>query len=90
MVMVSLHSNRNPKMEVDIRDCCIVVIGWTMFLFGELWILGLWVKKVEECFNWGLMSHSSRSMEDSGAEGLNCGGPDQEVSEKNFSMWPRD
>ena len=43
-----------------------------MLLFGGMWILGLW--KAVECFKWGLMGHSSRSMEDCGAEGyLNCG-----------------
>ena len=37
-------------------------------------------------FKWGLIGHSIRSMEDSGAEdGLNCGGPQLKVSEENFS-----
>jgi hypothetical protein len=46
--------------------------------------------KVVECFKWDLLSCTSRSTEDSGAEGyLNCVGMAQEVSEKNFSMWPR-
>ena len=48
-----------------------------------MWTLGLWIRKAVECFKWGFMSHTSRSMEDSGAEAdLNCGGLDQEVSEE--------
>ena len=45
-----------------------------------------------ECFKWGLVGHTSRSMEDSiNGSDLNCGDLDQEVSEeKNISMWPRD
>jgi hypothetical protein len=37
------------------------------------------------------MGHSSRNMEDFVAESnLNCTDLAQEVSEENFSMWPRD
>ena len=45
-----------------------------------------------ECFKWDLMVQSGRNMKDIGAESdLNCGGLlAQKVSEKNFSMWPRD
>ena len=59
-----------------------------MFWFGGMWTLGLWVRKAMECFKYGIMGHTSRSVEDGGVEDdLNCGGPAQEVSEeKNFSM----
>ena len=55
-------------------------------------ILGFGVRKVMECFKRSSMGHTSKSMEDSGAEGdLNCGSLAHEVSEeKNFSMLPRD
>lgn len=37
---------------------------------------------------WGLMSHTSRRMDDSGSEGdLNDGGLDQEVSEEKFRFF---
>ena len=65
MVMVSLHSNRNPKTEVVIRDWGIDVKGLTIFLFGGIWTLVLWVRKAVECFTYCLMGHSSRSMKDS-------------------------
>ena len=63
-----------------------------MCLLGEIWTLVLWVRKAVECFKHCLMGHTSRSMEDNGAENdLNCGGMVQEISEeKNFSMLPRD
>ena len=54
------------------RDWGIPMIGLIKLLFGGMWILALW--KTEECFKWGLMSHTSKSMEDSGAAGdLNSG-----------------
>jgi hypothetical protein len=38
-----------------------------------MWILGLWIWKVMECFKWGLMDYPSRNMEDFVAESdLNC------------------
>ena len=44
-----------------------------------------------ECFNLGLMGYPSRNMEDFAAEyDLNCVDLAQEVSVKNFRMWPRD
>ena len=44
-----------------------------------------------ECFKWSLMGHTSRSIENSGAEGdLNCGASIKRFSEKNFSMLLRD
>ena len=33
MVLVSLHSNRNPKTEVGTRNGDIAVIGLTIFFF---------------------------------------------------------
>jgi hypothetical protein len=52
----------------------IAVRGLTMLLLGGMWILELWIRKTVECFQWGLMDHPSRNMEDSVAEGeLNCG-----------------
>jgi hypothetical protein len=66
------------------------VIGLTMHLFGRMWTWGLWVWKAVECFKWGLMSHPSRNMENFVAESnLNCADQAQEVSEKNFSTWPK-
>ena len=46
-----------------------------MLLFEGIWTLGLWVRKAVESFKCCLMSHTSRSMEDSGAESnlMNCG-----------------
>jgi hypothetical protein len=63
-----------------------------MLLFGKMWICGLWIWKVIECFKWGLMSHPCRNMEYFVAvSDLNCRDLAQEVSEKkNFSMWHRD
>jgi hypothetical protein len=64
-----------------------------MFLLGRMWILGLWVWKAVECFNWDLMGHPSRNMEAFVTESdLNCADLAQEVSrvKKNFSTWPRD
>jgi hypothetical protein len=39
MVMMSLHSNRNPKTDVGNGDCDIAVIGWSMILFEGMWTL---------------------------------------------------
>ena len=57
-------------------------------MFGEIWTLILWVRKVVECFKNCLMGNTSRSMEDSGADNnLNHAGLAKEVSEKkNFNM----
>jgi len=85
LVMVSLYSNET-KTEVGSRDWGIVVIGLTMFLFGGVWILVLWIWKAVECSKWGLMGHLSRNMEDLNYESLA-----QDVSEyKNFGMLPGD
>ena len=81
--MVSLHTNKTlTKTEVSTRDWGIVMTGLTRLLFGGMWIWGLW--KAVECFKWGLIGRTSRSIEDSGAEGdLNCGSLAQETSEEN-------
>ena len=56
----------------------------------------LWVRKAVECFKHCPMGHTSRSMEDSGAECdlMNCGGLAQEVTEEilacYISMLPKD
>ena len=55
LVMVSFHSNGNPKTEVGTRDWGIAVIGLTMVLFGGMQIWGLWIWKAMECFTWDLM-----------------------------------
>ena len=63
-----------------------------MLLFGGMWILGLWVRKAVECFEWSIMDHTGRNIKDSHAEDdLNYQGLAQEATEKdNFSMLPRD
>lgn len=49
------------------------------------------MRKASRHFKWGLVGHTSRSMEDGSAEGdLNCQDIAQEVSEENYSMWPRE
>ena len=68
------------------------MIGLTMLLLGRMWILGLWIWKAVECFEWGLIGHLSRNMEDfvAGSD-LNCIDMAQEISkEKNFRMWHKD
>jgi hypothetical protein len=90
--MVSVHSNETlTKTEVGTRGWAIALIGLTLLLFGGMWILELC--KAEECFKWGLMSHPSRNMEDSGIE-CHLNYVDllaQEVSvEKNINIWPRE
>jgi hypothetical protein len=63
-----------------------------MFLFGRMWILGLWIWKALEWFKWGLMSHINRCMEDFVAvSDFNCADLAQDISvEENFIVWPRD
>ena len=56
-----------------------------MLPVGEIWkTLRLGIKKLVASFKWDLVGHhSSRTMEDSGAEGdLDYAGLDQEVSEE--------
>ena len=50
VVMVSLHSYRNPKTEVGTRDWGTAVIGLIVFLFGGMCTQGLCVRKAVECF----------------------------------------
>ena len=69
-----------------------MAVSLTTFLPGRIRnTLELWTRKVIGHFRQTSAGHTSRSMEDSGAEGdLNCGGLAQEVSEENFNMLPRD
>ena len=85
--MVSVHSNKTlTKTEVGTRDWGIAVTGLTMFLIGRIWIC-----KVVECFNWGLVGYSSRTIKDFVTESdLNCAALAQEVSVEDFNMCPRD
>ena len=63
--MVSVHSSKTlTKTEVGTRDWGIAVIGLTMLLFGRMWILGLWIWTLVECFKSSLMGYPSRSVED--------------------------
>ena len=56
-----------------------------MLLFEGILTWGLWIRKAVECLKFCIMSHSSRNMEDSGAEyDLNCGFLDQEVPEEKI------
>jgi hypothetical protein len=65
------------------------VIGLTMLFFGRMWIWGLWTWKAVEYFKWGLMGYPSRNMEDFVIESnLNCADLAQEISVRNFKMWP--
>ena len=42
------------------------MIGLTVLLFGGIWnTLGLWTRRADERFNWGLIGHTSRNMTDS-------------------------
>lgn len=82
---MSLHGNRNPETEVGTRDWDVTVIGLIMFLFGEMWTLVLWVTKAVGCFKYCWMGHTSRNVEDDGADNdLNCLGFEQDVSEEIF------
>lgn len=69
LVLVSLHCNGNPKIEVGTTDWDITVIGLALFLHGEIRnILGLWTRKKSEHFKQGLVGYTSRSMENCGVE----------------------
>ena len=54
--------------------------------------MGLWIRKAVEHFKCCLISHASRSMEDSGAKCdlMNCGCLDPKVSEGQNIIWPKD
>ena len=73
--MVYLHSNKTlTKIEVGTRAGCIAD-RLAPVLFGGMWTLRVCIRTAVEHFKWGLMGHSSRIMEDSGAEyDLKCGG----------------
>ena len=60
LVMVSLHSNGNPKTVVGSRYDIVVIILTTL-LFGVMWIWQIW--KEVECFKWGLLVNPGRNME---------------------------
>jgi hypothetical protein len=63
--MVSVHSNKAlTKTEVGTKEWDIAVIDLTMFLFGGMWILGLWIWKAMESFKWDLLGYFSRNIED--------------------------
>ena len=63
------------RKEIGTRDWGIAMMGLTMLLFRRMWIWGLWIWEAVECFNWGIMDHPRRNLEDGHAEhDLNCGG----------------
>lgn len=67
MVIVSFHSNKNTDRTWD-HVWGSAEIGWTIFLFGVMWALQLQTRIRIGCFLHGLMGHTSKKMEDSGAE----------------------
>jgi hypothetical protein len=49
------------------------VISLTMLLFGRVWILGLWIWKISERFQWSLIGYPSRNKDELVVESdLNC------------------
>ena len=53
--------------------------------------MGLWATKAVQCFKYCIMNHPSRSLGNRSTNGfLHYQEHTQEVSEKNFSMLPRD
>jgi len=90
--MVSLHSNRTvTKKEVDTREQVLLWQAWLYCFLEEygLWDFGLGKQLNALCRV--LLGHTSKSVEDSGAEDdLNGGGPAKEVSEgknSNRLLW---
>ena len=75
LVMVSVHSNRNPRTEVGTRDLGIKCdMPEYVFILGGIWTLGLCVREAVGCFKYYLMGYPNRTMEGAGAEGdFNCG-----------------
>jgi hypothetical protein len=64
--MVSVHSSGTLRQK-------LVPGTGVLLLFGGMWIWGLCIWEAMECFKWGLMGHSNRTMEDFVAESdLNC------------------
>lgn len=55
LIMVTLHSNGNPKTEIVTRDWGIGVIELTIVFFRKMYILGLRIWKSLENVKWGLM-----------------------------------
>ena len=45
------------------QDWGIAETGLILFLLEEIWTLGLWIRKSDECFKHSLRSHSSRNTE---------------------------
>ena len=69
IVIVSLYKNRTLTMtEVGTKDWSIAVIALAMFLVDGMQTFGLEIGNTVECFKWGLMNHTSRSMDDSNTE----------------------
>ena len=63
-----------------------------LFVGGKWKTLGVCTRKAVGHFKQDLTGHHSMSTEDNAKGSLNCGGPDQEVSEgkSTISKWPRD
>lgn len=56
-----------------------------------MWTLALWIRKEVENVKWGLVDHTCRGVEDSGAKSnVGFDGLAQEVLEENISKRPRD
>lgn len=75
--MMFSHGNKIvTKTELGTRDCSIAATDLTMLFVGGLCkTVGLCTRKTVGCFKWYLIGHSSRNMEDSAENDLNCGGP---------------
>ena len=88
---MSVHRSKTLRQNLVPGMGGIAVIGQSMLLFGRVCIFGLWIWKGVECFNWDLVAHPSRNMEDFVTQSdLNCGDLAQQVSVENFNMWPSD
>lgn len=69
------------------------MIGLIVLLFGEMSALKFKIRKAVEYYNWDLVDHASRFMEDSSSDSnFNYGALAHEVAKekKNISMWSRD
>lgn len=63
--MVSIYISKTlSNTEVGTRNWDTAVRDLTMFLFGGMWILGLWIWKAMESFKWDLLGYFSRNIED--------------------------
>jgi hypothetical protein len=85
MIMVSLYSNGTQAETKDCaRDYSITMIDLTIFLFKRICTLGLWVRKIVECFKHCIVGHTSKNIKDSSAEGdLILGDLDPDISQEN-------